>query len=122
MYADDGGNIFAGMYHGGLLKSTQPLTSVEVLPTIPHTSQLFQNYPNPFNPVTQLQFANSKLQMVTLKVYDIIGREIATLVNEIKAPGEYYVGWDASSYPSGVYFYRLQTEKFSDTKKMLLMK
>jgi hypothetical protein len=84
---------------------------------------LEQNYPNPFNPVTILSYAIPKKSAVTLKVYDAIGREIATLVNnEIKTEGYYNIEFDASRMPSGIYYYRLVAGAFSDTKKMILVK
>ena len=91
--------------------------------------ELYQNYPNPFNQNTSLQYAIGSLpdgkagrQFVILKVYDLLGREVATLVNEEKPVGSYKVSFDASQLPSGVYYYRLQTGDFSQTKKMILLK
>ncbi len=84
---------------------------------------LHQNYPNPFNPKTIITYSLSKESIVTLKVYDMIGSEIATLVNnERKASGTYEISFDAANLPTGVYFYRLSTGSFSNTKKMLLIK
>ncbi|MDZ7766259.1 MAG: T9SS type A sorting domain-containing protein [Melioribacteraceae bacterium] len=68
---------------------------------------LSQNYPNPFNPTTSIKYQVSSSEKVILKVYDILGREIKTLVNEVKSPGSYEVQFDASQLASGVYFYRL---------------
>ena len=89
---------------------------------IPNNSSLFQNYPNPFNPITNIKFQIAKSGDVKLVVFDVLGREVTTLVNEQLNPGTYEVQWDASSYPSGVYFYRLITNTYSETKKMVLMK
>ncbi len=83
---------------------------------------LGQNYPNPFNPVTVISYQLTVNSYVTLKVYDALGREVETLMNERKAAGSYIIHWDANSYPSGVYFYRLQAGSFAETKKMLLLK
>jgi len=83
---------------------------------------LSQNYPNPFNPVTRINFAVPKQSFVTLKVYDMLGREIKTLVNEIKTKGYYSVDFDGAEFASGVYFYRFETESFTDVKRMLLIK
>jgi len=83
---------------------------------------LQQNYPNPFNPTTAISYQLPAVSFVTLKVYDVLGREVVTLVNEKEAPGEYTVQFDASKLASGVYFYRLTTERFTHTRKMLLMK
>ena len=83
---------------------------------------LEQNYPNPFNPSTVIRFQISKREFVTLKVYDILGREVATLVNAEKPAGNYNVEFNAQNLTSGVYVYRLQAGKFSDVKKLLLLK
>ncbi|HZY10314.1 MAG TPA: choice-of-anchor D domain-containing protein, partial [Bacteroidota bacterium] len=89
---------------------------------IPESYHLFQNYPNPFNPRTRIQYAVVSNQLVSLKVYDILGRELKTLVNEIKQPGTYEVEWDASNLPSGIYFYRLISARYSAVKKMVLLR
>lgn len=83
---------------------------------------LSQNYPNPFNPVTKLEFGISKPGFVSLKVYNILGKEISTLVNENLSPGNYKLNFDGSGLTSGVYLYKLQTENYSETKKMFLVK
>ncbi|MCX6160202.1 MAG: phospholipase D-like domain-containing protein [Ignavibacteriae bacterium] len=88
----------------------------------PSKFSLSQNYPNPFNPTTNIQFSMCNYQFVTLKVFDMLGREIATLVNEKLAPGSYKVTFNGMDYSSGVYFYRLTTNNFTDTKRMLLIK
>jgi hypothetical protein len=89
---------------------------------IPDEFQLFQNYPNPFNPTTTIRFTTSDLRYTILKVYDVLGSEITTLVNEEKPVGNYEFVFDASALSSGVYFYRLQAGDFVETKKMVLMK
>jgi photosystem II stability/assembly factor-like uncharacterized protein len=94
---------------------------------IPSAFSLSQNYPNPFNPVTKIKYdipskVKSERSNVELIVFDVLGREIATLVNEKLSPGTYEAQWDASNYPSGVYFYKLTTQDFSETKKMVLIK
>ncbi len=94
---------------------------------IPNSYELYQNYPNPFNPVTKIRFdipsSKGARGMITkLVVYDILGREIKVLVNEGLFPGTYEVDWDASNYPSGVYFYKLITEDFTEARKMVLIK
>jgi hypothetical protein len=83
---------------------------------------LSNNYPNPFNPTTSIQYAISSRQFVSLKVYDILGIEIETLVNEEKPAGVYELNWNAANLPSGVYFYRLQAGEFVQTRKMILLK
>lgn len=89
---------------------------------IPSAFSLNQNYPNPFNPKTVIRFSLSVVSNAVLKVYDAMGREVETLVNESLQPGTYSVDWNASDFPSGVYFYRLQTESFTETKRMTLIK
>jgi hypothetical protein len=83
---------------------------------------LMQNYPNPFNPTTSLQYAVSSQQFVTLKLFDLLGREVATLVNEDKPPGTYEVEFNASGLVSGIYMYRLTAGSFTETKKMILLR
>jgi len=90
--------------------------------TIPQKYLLFQNYPNPFNPLTTIGFQCSEFKEVSLKVYDILGREIAVIVNEPLAPGTYEVKFDGSRISSGMYFYRLHTNNYTETKKMSLLK
>jgi len=92
---------------------------VELNPTF---FELFQNFPNPFNPVASIQYAISGNQFVTLKVYDVLGNEVAILVDKEMQPGNYEVEFNALSLTSGVYFYSLQAGEFYDVKKMILMK
>jgi photosystem II stability/assembly factor-like uncharacterized protein len=89
---------------------------------IPKKFALAQNYPNPFNPMTTIRFDVPIASDVSLKIYDILGREVAVLANERKLPGHYEARWNAASYASGVYFYRLQANGFVETKKLLLMR
>jgi subtilisin family serine protease len=89
---------------------------------VPTTFRLNQNYPNPFNPTTEIRYQTSEVGNVSLKIYDVLGREVASLVNESKPAGIYTVQWNASSVPSGVYFYRVVAGAFVETKKMILMK
>jgi photosystem II stability/assembly factor-like uncharacterized protein len=84
--------------------------------------RLSQNFPNPFNPSTKIQFSLPISQHVVVKIFDLLGMEIATLVNEFKPPGTYTVTWDAGKFPSGVYFCRLQSESFTEMKKLLLLR
>ena len=83
---------------------------------------LEQNYPNPFNPATEIKYDISEVNRVTLKVFDVLGKEVATLVDEVQHSGKHLSRWDASGLPSGVYFYTLQTPKASVTKNMILAK
>lgn len=109
------------------------INSVSSLQEIPETLQLFQNYPNPFNPTTKIKFSipsagthpdlsGGSQMIVQLKIYDILGREVITLVNEKYSPGFYEVVFNAEDLPSGVYFYSLRTGTFTATKKLLLVK
>jgi formylmethanofuran dehydrogenase subunit C len=96
--------------------------SGEVIIGIPTKYSLAQNYPNPFNPVTRINFELPVTNYVSLKVYDMQGREIAQLVNDVKDAGYYSVQFDAKNLSSGTYFYKLNTDKFSDVKKMVVLK
>jgi hypothetical protein len=89
---------------------------------IPEAFSLDQNYPNPFNPSTKISWQSPIGSHQTLKVYDVLGNEVTTLVNEEKPAGSYEVNWDASNLSTGVYFYRLQAGSFSETKKMTLLR
>jgi len=89
---------------------------------IPIKYNLSQNYPNPFNPVTNLEFGIPELEFVTLKIYDVLGRELVTLVNEIKEPGYYNIKFNASDLSSGVYFYRMTAGDFAAVKKLVVLK
>ncbi|MBN1632752.1 MAG: T9SS type A sorting domain-containing protein [Ignavibacteria bacterium] len=124
----------------GCVQLTSPSTSYTTLPNIslilnpgttglsqignelPTKYDLAQNYPNPFNPTTKINFAIPKQGLVTLKVYDVLGREVANLVNDVKAAGNYTIDFDASYLASGVYFYRLDVNGFTDVKRMMLIK
>jgi len=89
---------------------------------VPGYYSLQQNYPNPFNPSTRIHYAISSTELVTIKVYNVLGSEIETLVNEEKSPGTYELTWNAANLPGGVYFYRIKAGSFIETKKMLLLK
>ena len=91
-------------------------------PGIPRDFTLFQNYPNPFNPSTTISYRLPKTSHVILKIYNMLGQEVAMLVNEEKVAGVYQAQWNASKLPSGLYFYRLTAGAFTDTKKMMLLK
>ena len=99
-----------------------PLSVDQINSLIPEKYELAQNYPNPFNPVTTIQYSLPQRSNVTLKIYDVLGKEIAVLVNEEKDRGVYNVSFDASHLSSGVYFYRLQAGSFGSTKKMILLR
>jgi photosystem II stability/assembly factor-like uncharacterized protein len=89
---------------------------------VPESYTLSQNYPNPFNPTTKIRFGISKTDNVEIKVFDLLGREIAVLVNEQLQPGTYEAEWVAGNYPSGIYYYKLVSGGFTETKKMVLVK
>ncbi len=95
---------------------------IEIEVSIPIEYSLSQNFPNPFNPATTIKYQIPELSFVTIKVYDVLGSEIETLVNEENQFGIYEITWYAENLPSGVYFYRLQADSFVETKKMVLMK
>lgn len=110
---------------GALYKSTTGggITSINnISETLPKNFILMQNYPNPFNPTTTIDYSIPKESFVTIKVYDMLGREVATLINEEKNAGEYSVKFNGSILASGVYLYRMKAGNFIQTKKMILMK
>ena len=107
---------------GGFIKYGPPSGITGNNGTVPAEFKLEQNYPNPFNPSTTISFSIPKSGMVTMKVYNSLGREVETLVNENMAAGTYEVTFDASKLTSGLYFYRVIANGFADTKKMMLVK
>jgi hypothetical protein len=135
---DGGGAIITWAdYRGGYnydiyaqrLNASGTITGVATSASFPDKFVLCQNYPNPFNPATTVSFVVGNPSFVTLKIYDVLGREVATLVNRYKNAGRYEVDFDGSKLPSGVYFYRLETKggvdpgaSFIQVKKMLLLK
>jgi Secretion system C-terminal sorting domain len=115
------GNIFAGTV-GGVFRSINSTTDVKTQLTIPKEFVLLQNYPNPFNPGTVISYLLPENGFVTLKVYDMIGREVKTLVNDRQTAGTHSVKFNAGNLSSGVYFYRLQAGNYVNTKKLMLIK
>ena len=113
-----------------IYKTTNRWQSIGIEPIsaeIPERFSLSQNYPNPFNPSTKIKFdipavGNAYMRSVQLKIFDILGKEITTLVNQPLQAGKYEVEWNASNHPSSIYFYTLVTETFSETKRMVLLK
>jgi photosystem II stability/assembly factor-like uncharacterized protein len=98
-------------------------TGISVVSTeVPNDFMLCQNYPNPFNPTTNIKYQIAKSSFVTIKIFDVLGREVVTLVNQKQSPGTFRASFDGTALPSGVYFYRVITESFSETKKMILVK
>ena len=128
IFFDEQSYAYSGLTYFGIYKSLSPLTSIEEDFQVRLNSYtLFQNHPNPFNPKTKIKFTipsdvKRKKRNVSLKVYDVLGNEIATLVNEEKPAGTYEITWYAEKLPSGVYFYKLQAGDFTETKKMVLIK
>ena len=106
------------LYNNSILTSIYEETGTQ----IPRVFDLQQNYPNPFNPSTTIQYSIKENTLVSLKIYDILGREITTLINEVKTAGIYKVNFDASNLSSGVYFYKLTAGNFIETKKMILLR
>jgi hypothetical protein len=98
------------------------VVQVTAIPKVVYTYKLEQNYPNPFNPTTNIAFSIKEAGFVSLKVYDLLGREVATLVSELRPAGNYTVRFDAAGLGSGVYFYTLSSGGFSQTKKMMIVK
>ena len=96
--------------------------STDVKDELPFQYSLDQNYPNPFNPATQIKYSIAKAGIVTLKVYDILGRQVADLVNKYQEAGKYTVDFNASRLASGVYIYRIESSSFTNVKKMMLIK
>lgn len=113
---------FAARYYEAGGTDSILISSVEDEFSVPGSFLLYQNYPNPFNPVTSIRFQIPNFQKVELKVYDILGREVITLVNEEKPAGVYEIKFKASNLASGVYFYQLKTKDFIASKKLLLLK
>lgn len=148
LISTDGGATFAptGFNKGGLGLATAPSTTIAFAPSntnqwrtfaiplagivninqissqVPSKFELHQNYPNPFNPATKIKFDLNKTGFVKLKIYDITGREIASLVNMQLSAGQYEYKWDASNFASGIYFYTLKLDNASHSKRMVLVK
>jgi hypothetical protein len=121
----NGTDIFVGTWNGVWRRPLSEIIITGVESRGSRTTKsfsLYQNYPNPFNPKTTFTFTLPSRSFVTLKVYDLIGREIATLVNNYLFAGSYSQQWDAANVSSGIYFYRLQAGSYSETKKLILLK
>jgi len=116
--------LFAGTTNGFVCSRplSEMITNVTETRNILSAYNLFQNYPNPFNPSTKISWQSPVGSWQTLKIYDVLGNEVVTLVNEYKPAGSYEVVWDANNYPSGVYFYQLRSENIFKTKKMILVR
>ena len=113
--------------HNTILSYDIPIGIKPINSSVPEKFKLFQNYPNPFNPVTKIKFdipsnVKSEKSNVNIIIYDILGKEIEVLVNQQLQPGSYEVGWDGNNYTSGVYFYKITSGDYSNSKKMVLVK
>ena len=97
-------------------------SEIQINNTVPSEFSLKQNFPNPFNPSTQINFSIPQTSLVVLKVYDVTGREVATLLNQYKTAGSYTLNFNATELASGIYYYTIAAGSFSSTKKMILMK
>jgi hypothetical protein len=116
--SDFGNNLYIDDITSGLITgiNNSPVTLT------PQKFELAQNYPNPFNPVTKINFSVPKQSFVSLKIYDLLGKEVSQLVNEVKTPGVYSIDFNALNLSSGAYFYKLEAGEFSDIKRMMLIK
>lgn len=113
---------YAGLGPTNVYFDQEGIVGIQKTGTIVSGFELSQNYPNPFNPVTKIDFGIPEQEFVTLKVFDLLGREVRTIVNENLQPGSYSVNFNASNLSSGIYFYKLQTSTYSDVKRMILIK
>lgn len=108
---------------GVILFNQQIPISIEIINTqTPNEYKLTQNYPNPFNPTTNIEYSIPTSGIVTITVHNILGQEVANLVNEFQQAGTYRITWNGSNLSSGIYFYRIQTEQYIESRKMLLLK
>ncbi len=125
-----GGNnyiLYSGLFENGnngakVFRRTLPIGIQKISNEIPQSFSLYQNYPNPFNPSTKFRFSIPLKSLVKLNVFDVLGRHVTTLVNQNLESGTYETDWKANDIPSGIYFYRIEAEGFTVTKKMILVK
>lgn len=125
IFIDELDNKWIGTFGGGLavFRENGVIISVENENNmLPKNYELKQNYPNPFNPETVIEFSIPKNTHVKLKIYDLLGREITTLIDEKLNAGNYKKTWHAINLASGIYFYKLQTDEYSEVKKLILQK
>ena len=125
-------HFWVGGGNGVILKYTDPNPvniDIDGSPVLPSHFKLLNNYPNPFNPTTTIKYQIPEVNFITIKIYDVLGNEVAILVSEEKPAGSYEVEFDATKLPSGIYFYRLQAvpngrqaDSFVETKKMVLLR
>jgi hypothetical protein len=115
--------LFSGLYGYGAWNTSAIVTEVQnSYYPLPTDFLLYQNYPNPFNPSTKIRYSVPQTSNVIMKVFDVLGNEIETLIDEEKNTGTYEITWFADNLPSGIYFYRLQADSFVESKKMVLLK
>jgi hypothetical protein len=125
---DDDGYCFAATQsyspeNNGLFRSLNPIPwAVSPSPAIAHSFTLFQNYPNPFNPSTKIRFSLPRASNVLLRIYNTLGQEVTQILSQHLNAGSYTTEWNASEFPSGIYYCRLEADGFVETKKLVLMK
>ena len=120
IYGDE--SITSNEVNCGINIASKQVIADDVIKTENLENRLINNYPNPFNPTTRIQYSIKDKAFVNLSVYDILGRKISTLVNEVKESGKYQVVFDALQLATGIYFYTIQAGSFRETKKMILAK
>ncbi|MBK6876823.1 MAG: T9SS type A sorting domain-containing protein [Ignavibacteria bacterium] len=119
----ESGYLLAGTFGNSVWRRPLLQTGITVIShEVPESFALSQNYPNPFNPKTIINYQLRSTNLVKLTVYDVLGHEVATLVNEKQSAGTYQVEFDGSGLSSGVYFYKIVTQGFTDVKRMMLLK
>lgn len=111
------GAIIDGVTYGSILLDVNLISN-----EIPNGYKLEQNYPNPFNPVTKISYSIKEPSFISIKVYDISGKEIALLINEMKNSGDHFVYFDGSNFASGIYYYKIEAGNFTSLRKMILLK
>jgi hypothetical protein len=114
--------LFVGGYGGVWRRPVSEMSNDEDAPVLPPSFSLEQNYPNPFNPITVIKWESPENCVQRLKIYDVLGNEVKTLVNEYKPAGSYEINFDASGLATGVYFYQLKAGKYITVKKMILLR
>jgi hypothetical protein len=118
---NDGGGIYAqNINYDGSLGAPAGINNS--IGNVPDKFTLYQNFPNPFNPVTVIRYAIPDNEHVLIKIYDLLGRELLTLINDRQNAGTYEVKFDGLAFSSGIYFYKLVTDKFTEVKSMVLVK
>jgi photosystem II stability/assembly factor-like uncharacterized protein len=122
LFVDSSGYVFVGTAGSGMYRSIESTLSSVYNTNVANYFRLEQNYPNPFNPKTAISFQLSVISFVTLRVFDILGREVTTLTNGVKEAGLHRIEWNASGFRGGIYFYRIKIGNSTETKKMILLR